>query len=239
MKKTIQSGDYHIKIVDGYLIFEGEGDSVIFPDDNENMVISSGSGSSDVILTAASATEGDVLVRSDSGEFARLSTDLLTVEQTFSFPDESGTLALTSPYAFKPTDTARSNTDTLADDPDLAGIELLPDTFYIIEGYLDIESVSVIPDIQWVFSETTVSQNGNYIYSIIDGAGTSTSDRVLFTDTVVGDIAASTPTGVNIKGFLYTNSTTGPTVSFQWAQSTSDSDATVLGQGSWIRFIRV
>lgn len=550
MKKTIQSGDYHIKIVDGYLIFEGEGDSVIFPDDNENMVISSGSGSSDVILTSANATEGDVLIQSDTGSPVRLVTDALTEERSVLFSDKDGTLAYvdevsryvgtrnlpgitydnpditvdgtgvytlfatdtyegavqtvspsgdtftiadeevthylytswnagspilaitqdpselmrgdraaiarvirtgtifhttfynrksrglpekiqqylertdgfrrldgvipsvvgsrnleitegivslggvsssvgpidtsdsdtllfvtwdgvewvfttnpqlnntdyqsptgveplsggnryainwiwrgiedqphvyvllgdgnynlsqalnatvttppawvsdhsvlvgrvifqinsdtpadvstiadpvfsafitrehgqlsglqggsagehyhlsseeyqrvhTSRYAHKPADTARASNNTLTDDPDLSGFSLEADAFYAIEGFLEFEADSAVPNVQWSFSETEISQNSSYVYQLFDTA--NTDGRQTITSTVQETLGAAAPVSVLIKGFVYTNETTAPTISFQWAQDTSDADNTTLKQGSWLRFMR-
>lgn len=135
--------------------------------------------------------------------------------------------------AYKPLDTNRVSTDTLADDPDLSGFVLEPDTFYSIEGFIEFEADSAVPNVQWAFAETEVSQNSSYVYQLFNTSNTDARQSI--TTTVQETLGAASPVSVLVKGFIYTNETIGPTLSFQWAQDTSDADNTSLLQGSWIK----
>ena len=132
---------------------------------------------------------------------------------------------------YKDTDTSRSSTITLTDDPDLAGWALEADTVYMIEAGLWFQSASSTPDLAWTFQFSNTPQSSKIVYENTAGNDiTATRSKAL---------TGGSQHGYNLIAYFHTNATTGGTIDFQWAQLVSDATAVVLEKGSWMRITKL
>lgn len=139
----------------------------------------------------------------------------------------------------KATNTDRDSTTTLADDGELAGIELEADTFYSLEAILVVDAASAVPDFKYTFSFSQAAQDSHTTHNAIDDVGSADNGSELATATVSIALSASDVMVIHIFGFIHSNATTGGTIALQWAQDTSNATPTTLHAGSWVRLTRM
>lgn len=135
--------------------------------------------------------------------------------------------------AFKASNTSRSTTITLADDPDLA-IAIVAGT-YKIEAYLSFYAAGTGAGIQLAtnFTGTTTNSKGFLTYSITAfAAGNSGTINGAFIGSAGISVFSATQDWALLKGTV-TVSTSG-TYSIQWAQNASSGNSTTLGLGSYL-----
>lgn len=139
---------------------------------------------------------------------------------------------------FKGGNTDRSSTTTLADDPTLAGLTIPEAGTYIIDSQLCfLGPVSGAGGFKFRFEFTgTVGANPLGMYTgfvngaVVGGGGS------LFLDANQVSFATISTTGNCVRASHTLNASTTGTVSLQWAQNTSDANATRMSAGSamWI-----
>jgi hypothetical protein len=125
------------------------------------------------------------------------------------------------------------------DDNHLAGWALDVNSIYMVHGFLYYEQ-----------------DGGNFRFGFSISAGFHADDVLTFTvsdasalhlgatvdlqsGSVIVGPADNQRTGMTLDGFIQTHATIAATVSFEWAQSTSDPDPTTLKAGSWITFTKI
>lgn len=141
--------------------------------------------------------------------------------------------------AVKTGNTDRSSTTVLADDPHLT-VPLEASTRYQVDAFLLYEGITTGTQgikIALGYSGSTVT--GTILAADHSGNGTPVmlgpySGTTQFT---VGTISTSTGEYARITGVFSTN--TAGTLAVQWAQSTSDPNATRMQTGSWIRLTKM
>jgi hypothetical protein len=143
--------------------------------------------------------------------------------------------------AVKAADTSRASTITTTDDPDLT-LPVLANSTYLFEAFIAYTSAAVTGDFKLNFNAPT-GATGYW-----NGIGPSTAsvadpDSVRVIATVPGATSrtygvplASNVFGLNVRGSVITSTTAG-SLTAQWAQATSDANATVVKAGSWLRLI--
>lgn len=155
-------------------------------------------------------------------------------------PDEFSFLVPLAGY--KTSDTSRSNTATLANDPDLL-ITPPVSTVWAIQGVLIIEGGSV-GDMKIAFSFPT---GATLTWGLIDnptGITTPYTSNTVFTGAFgsatsgssffsAGLIGAGSQFYTPVGGLLTMGSTAG-NLTVQWAQNTSDGTAATMKAGSWL-----
>lgn len=144
-------------------------------------------------------------------------------------------VSLQTQYAVKPATTSMVSTTAITIDSDLQ-IPLLQAGTYVVEGWLNDAAGTSSGGLQ---GEIAYSGSIHAGYWSSNGIGTGVTAVPL---TAIGTAAEmqSAQSGVGglpIQGMLQC-STTG-TLSFQWAQHSSNATASVVGAGSWLRATRV
>lgn len=142
---------------------------------------------------------------------------------------------------FKPSDTSRASTVTLAADAFFTGLALEASSTYTLEGFLQYAGASVGngdlkfdwtgPSGMTMFSSSGAITNGAGATAYEDTVNPSSTARVIGTN-------GSTDMGARISGYITTGVTAG-SLALRWAQSTSTATATVLRGGSWLRLERI
>lgn len=139
-----------------------------------------------------------------------------------------------STSAVKTSAESRTSTTTLADDSELV-LSLAADRRVRFEAHLDVYQDG--GDLKFFFTFSNSPQNGLFAkWHAIDASGVSDED-------IVGTVSANTVTSMtdankyslHIVGQFRTNATTGGTLTLEWAQNSSDVDATILAVNSWMK----
>ncbi len=149
----------------------------------------------------------------------------------------SGTIALTGIAMIKKTiNETRVNTATLANDAEL-NFTVAGNTYYWFKIYI-LFTTNAAPDIQYTVANSGADILAASYRSYRKNAGTTFSDGTF--QTSLGNAesltAASTGQGfIIIEGFVITGST-GGSITFQWAQDTSNAAATTVNKGSYILY---
>lgn len=144
---------------------------------------------------------------------------------------ESGQTALSSlgmVSKYKTSNTSRSLTTTLADDPHLAGWSLDADNVYKIEGLLIISGGST-GDFKFTIQADQTPQIG---YFLFDGNGQLSID--MNADAAISIAVDGVVYGYRIFGTIHSHATNATTLDLQWAQNTSNATLTTVYKGSWI-----
>lgn len=151
-------------------------------------------------------------------------------------PTFGGEVLPNSQLKFKPDDQERTNTDTLADDDDLAGFALVADTMYLLEAYLQIVADSTTPDIKWAFQVDETLQASGYQWLASAATGTFANGGNNNITTTATIACSGTYRLVTFRGFVLPHASNPTALDFQWAQNTLDaSDGVTLEAGSWMR----
>ncbi len=139
--------------------------------------------------------------------------------------------------AVKPADTTRTNTTTLADDPDLIITGLSAGSFaYTL--FLDCIAPSNTPDIKYRLNPSAGVLSGPRVGFEQFESGAASSVEIKTSGGASGTnnppIIANLDTWVRQTGHF--TLTLAATVALQWAQNTLDAvNGTTLQQGSWLR----
>jgi len=134
-------------------------------------------------------------------------------------------------YAFKPADTTRTLTTTLADDPDLV-LPVLANKHYAFEMWIS-ENVHNTPDLKIAITMPAGATLESLLMSSAFASADDTYDgssRIVF--------GTATVDSVTLIGAITVAGTAG-NVTLQWAQNTSDANNTTLLEGSWIRLTQL
>jgi hypothetical protein len=151
---------------------------------------------------------------------------------------------MTSPEAWKTTDTSRSSTTTTTSDPDLQ-LAVEADALYGFMMFLYFTGPGASASITALRINIVVPSGATGVFSA-DGmaslatAGFKDDQHSGFTSGADNQFSApggATPASVLIFGTIDTSSTAG-TVGLSWAQGTSNATATVLKAGSFMRLTR-
>lgn len=162
----------------------------------------------------------------------------LTAARTFTYPDADGVVP-TQLVKIKTTDTSRNTTTTLTDDPTLT--QSLTAGTYTVELMGVFLSASSTPGAKFKLTAT----GGAYTFATgtIESAQNSgsSSSRVCPNSTdadIFGPTVTTASTGARVLANFSILVTSTTTVSFQWAQNTSDGNNTNLKAGSYLKFTR-
>jgi hypothetical protein len=143
--------------------------------------------------------------------------------------------------AYKPAQTSRASTTTLAADPNLAA-PVVAAGVYEVECYLNYTGAAQgSGDLKFAF---TGPSGATFTWSALGFAvsGGFTTPEMICNNTLTSTRQVGSNSGSTvdcwIKGSLIVSSTAG-TLTLTWAQNTSSSTATVLSAGCWLRLIRV
>ena len=165
-----------------------------------------------------------------------------TAARTYTLPDETGNVATTI-LKIKAGDTSRSSTDTPTDDPDLSQ-SLTPGT-YTVEVSVNFGCASNTPGVRaqmMATGGTAVLAGSISIFNTSAGQRTTGLAPNNIDSTLSGFLVASNSLSAAARyGFVAHFSavvTVTSTISFQWAQMTSDADATTAKVGSFMRIVK-
>lgn len=146
--------------------------------------------------------------------------------------------SLALPWAWKAADLPRSNTTTLASDPDLS-IAVAANAAYHVWGWVYATGAAIsTADIKLAWSAPSGAAGA------WDGLGYSTASTTVSLSSGAG-LASSRSFGVNGANFssvrieAYVTTTTAGSLALQWAQNTSNATATTLKAGSRLIAVRV
>jgi hypothetical protein len=144
----------------------------------------------------------------------------------------------------KTSSTSRTNTNTLAADPDLSGFSIGAGEQWEVNGYIRASvGNSGTPDFKWRFAAS-----GNTIYYMLfqDHFGDATNADVSYynanttnTSTWTIDFASNQGQNIQIHGFITNNAGTARTIDLEWAQNTSNGTSTTVGASSMLRFKKI
>ena len=138
--------------------------------------------------------------------------------------------------------TSRNTTTTVADDPHLAGWTVKAAEYYMVEGFLVLDSSSATPDFDFLFDSNQTLVIDNLACTYVDEGGASAvgigTNSITSTEITV-PIGASDAVYVFIKGIFLGHATLDATVDFQWAQNVSNATDVTLNAGSWIKFTKI
>ncbi len=130
-------------------------------------------------------------------------------------------------------DVARPTQPLTAVDPYLSGWPLDPDTVYVVQGCLILDTDAV--------ANFKFGMDFSQVPQIVNVGANSYTDAGDADKTVQISTAEVTLVGnpnlqiVQVDGMFKTNATTGGIVDFKWGQGTSDVYSTTLQEGSWLR----
>lgn len=154
----------------------------------------------------------------------------------------NGSLATsaTSARAVKSADESITNDSTLTTDADLIVTIPAINKHYKLEAWLYVIQVDATPDFKMAFAASNALQLGRASYTSISSTAAMTQDNwgIAGTQSILmpGGVAV---TAVHIVGMFQSNATTAGTLGIQWAQNTSDANATQLNQGSWMEITQL
>lgn len=138
--------------------------------------------------------------------------------------------------------TSRNSTTTVSADPHLTGFSVEAGVYYQIEGFLVIDSASAVPDFDFYFSSNQTLQIDNLVANYADEAGSSTegvaTNSITSTELTI-PITATDAEHVILKGVFLGHASNDATVSFQWAQNTSNATDVTLNAGSWVTLTKL
>jgi len=155
-----------------------------------------------------------------------------TIQSLMFTDDASVDVDLSGMLAIKATDTSRTNTTTLAADPDLT-LSLAANTTYLIQIHVIIENANSTPDFKWDVVEADGTWRGWL------RAGTTTNRIYEGASTGSQAIVASIPEYI-IFEITHRTGGTGGTFALQWAQNVLDAvNATVVKANSWMKATRL
>lgn len=143
---------------------------------------------------------------------------------------------------YKGGNTDRSNTATLAADPTLTGLAVPAAGSYIVEGHLCfVGPVSGAGGIKMRYEFSGSVSSGLGMYSgFVNAAVVAAGNFLAFDANQVTFTTITTGSGGDCVRFTHTASFTGSgTVDLQWAQATSNANATRLLAGSAVWIIRL
>jgi len=135
-------------------------------------------------------------------------------------------------------DTSRSSTATLADDDHLAGF-ILAVGEYIIEAAIIVTSTSSTPDFKYAMQVVsgTVSDSGVAVATVEHNGAATRIVTATFVAAQSWPVTLNLPIVTTIHGHITIS--VAAVLDFQWAQNTSDGTATILKEGSYIKFTAV
>jgi hypothetical protein len=143
-------------------------------------------------------------------------------------------------FASKPAGTTRTNTTTLANDPDLS-VTLATSSLYFLELLAPLTSPAAAG---FKFGFTVPAGSTFAGYAVVSNTGVvnvfpySTGGNPLTQSLIAATQGGGFDDMVNVRGWLTTGGT-GGALTFQWAQNTSNAAATILRQGSAMLVRRV
>lgn len=142
-------------------------------------------------------------------------------------------------WTYKPSDTARSGTISMTDDPHLGGEILEPDTMYAIEMALRVSVAAASPGFRMALSVNQAPQEGEWG----DAGGPLFGSYTIATSPDTASGAGGFPVApgawVYGSGYIHTHASNPTTLSFQWAQGSSSGNATTLHKGSWMKVTKL
>lgn len=201
---------------------------------------------SEILDFVGSAAQGDILYRGASG-WTRLaagtSGQYLKTQGSGADP-VWGTVSGGSggpTMALKTSDESRNTTTTLTDDSTLVAT-LSANTNYVFEFEVFFVSAAT-PDFKFAlnFTGTTTRADSWYQYATSTNTGSSASQNTGLRDALVPSQAILTGSDrhiLQVRGAIQVGGS-GGTLSFQWAQNTSNATDTTVLAGSWLRTIAV
>jgi hypothetical protein len=166
---------------------------------------------------------------------------VFTVGQVLSAADTNEYFVNTR-YASKPSDTSRISTVTLAADPDLT-LPVDANKTYMVESFVQYTAIAGTGDIKATWSAPAgatfngmgtgvMISSGNYQEFAYGPTGN------LLSTTVAYDGGGALLMSFRLSGMLVVSSTSG-SLTFNWAQNTSNGTATVVKAGSSMFLRRV
>lgn len=170
-------------------------------------------------------TASGILITDSAGAFAAVTVEDALLEAKGIIKTKTG-------------DTSRSSNTTLADDAHLAAWSLAANARYIVEGFIPYTQDG--GDVKFTFQFSQTPQETHCTFFAVDTAGTVAADHGDLTTTfAITTLADAADAGITFRGSILTNLTLSSVMDFQWAQNSSDADATTLENGGWIRVTRV
>lgn len=146
-------------------------------------------------------------------------------------------LEATTVYKYKTADQSVTSSTTLVNDTHLASFAVAANGVYAIEGYL--EYTQNVGDIKMQLTYSASPSKRSYSIFAVDEAGVTDED----TDNagvpmlLIG-ITDASDAAITFRGYLTFGGSAG-TATLQWAQNTSDANATTLREGSWLKFTKI
>lgn len=139
--------------------------------------------------------------------------------------------------AVKSADESITSDSTLTSDSDLVVTLPTVDKHYRLEAWLYFTVADATPDLKFAWAASNALQLGRMGFTMLDAAGTLNGDNVAMTATTSVALAAGAPNsiGIHMTGMFQSNAATAGTLALQWAQNTSDANALVMKEGSWIK----
>jgi len=146
-------------------------------------------------------------------------------------------------YADKPSDTSRASTTTIANDPDLT-LPVGASKKYELDMQVVYTAVNSTGDLKFVFTVPASAVFTGSLFGVAIGSSALAfppyqASGLLITgpaQTVAGGGIAQN--ALRVSGILAVAGTSG-SITFQWAQGTSNATPTVVKQGSYMRLRRV
>lgn len=148
---------------------------------------------------------------------------------------------VTSGIIIKATDESVTSSTTMQDDDELL-VALDANTRYAFDALITYDAPAA-GDIKMQFTVPAGATGRRFVHYQGTTANSclsstqSTHGSAIGTSVSVGGPAAGTPCEVTISGYVKTAGTSG-TLRLQWAQDTSDATASIVKEGSWIRWVK-
>jgi len=186
---------------------------------------------------ALSANRAGSAVGAQSAQFATSATRATSA----SYADSAG-YASNVETKYKATGEDVISSTTYQDDDELAGFTLVGNSNYAIEAFLPFHHGGGDLKINLDFSQVPSMGDLMYHAAGADGAGSAYYDGTSFSASsdlaILGVTSGANGGGVLVTASFRSNSA-GGTLTLQWAQRVSDTDATQIRQGAWMRVTRI
>jgi hypothetical protein len=143
-------------------------------------------------------------------------------------------------YKYKTADESATNDDTYSNDTHLAGFTLEAGAYYRIDAFIHVVSASLTPDLKYQLVFSNTPQRGSKKRSNTSGTSEATTTTAIdLAETGIQIALGADANALEISGYFQANASTGGTLTLQWAQNTSNGNATTLKQGSWMSITKI
>lgn len=140
-------------------------------------------------------------------------------------------------YAYKSADEIKTSDSTLADDSDLS-VAMELNAQYSFEAFVRFPEVHQTPDVKLSLAVPAGASADFMLQAVQSDAVQLSSAKSAGDVVVVSSVSNTDEVHLRIVGTVKTGATAGSAV-IQWAQNTSDANNVALGQGSWVKLIKM